>query len=452
MAKQNIIFLIVDSFRADKFYGTNKTSITPNIDKLIERGTYYSQTISVSDATLMSWSSLFTSKYAFRTGIRSARFNKLDENTITYFQILKNHGYHFYGLLPTLSETIGLFPTFENSDNLYDLSQSMYDGIGKNIIKKLESKSLKEPWFFVIHIMDLHFPLIVPQGFNEQKYGDNSYEKTVSSLDVWIGKILQKIDDKTLLVITADHGSYIKSISIDGKNIDFEENRQTQIVTSKLSKKVPKFLQPVKDKLFFSIENSRQKQKLEILNKLDLKPHQRRALLSGRADRDHYLFDENIRIPLLFVGPNVSKGKIISQQVRSVDIMPTVCELLGIQNPPDIDGKNLLPFMEGKETKEIHAYIESTPLVLSESNDVIGIRTSKFKYFRDKNDPKKRIHLFDLKNDPFEDTNIADSKSDVVSDLESILQDIIKNNPINKEVNDEESLDIENELRKLGYV
>lgn len=452
MAKQNIVFLIIDSFRADKFYGANKISITPNIDKLIERGTYCSQAVSVSDATLMSWSSLFTSKYAFRTGIRSARFNKLDENTITYFQILKDYGYHFYGLLPTLSETIGLFPTFENSDNLYDLNQSMYDGIGKNIINKLESKSLKEPWFFVIHIMDLHFPLTVPQEFDEQKYGNNSYEKIVSSLDVWIGKVLQKIDDKTLLVITADHGSYIKSVSISGKNIDFEENQQSQIMISKLSQKIPKFLHPIKDKLFFKIEDNQQKRKLKILNKLDLKPHQRRALLSGRADKDHFLFDENIMIPLLFVGPNISKGKIISQQVRSVDIMPTVCELIGIKNPPDIDGTSLLPLMEGKETKEIHAYIESTPLVLSESNDVIGIRTSKFKYFRNKNDPKKGVHLFDLNNDPLEDTNIADDKSDVVSDLESILQDIIKNNPVNKEINDDESQDIENELRKLGYM
>ena len=40
------------------------------------------------------------------------------------------------------------------------------------------------------------------------------------------------------------------------------------------------------------------------------------------------------------------------------------------------------------------AYIESNPLVIKQSNDVVGIRTGDYKYFRDKNDPKMRIHLF----------------------------------------------------------
>ena len=32
----NIVFLIIDSFRADKFFGTNSTSKKPNIDHLIK--------------------------------------------------------------------------------------------------------------------------------------------------------------------------------------------------------------------------------------------------------------------------------------------------------------------------------------------------------------------------------------------------------------------------------
>ena len=103
--KPNILFLVFDSFRADKFYGKNKTSQTPNIDELIKNGTYFDQAVSVSDATLMSWSSLFTANYPTKTGIISSRFNKLNENIITYFQILKKEGYHFYGFLPTLSES-----------------------------------------------------------------------------------------------------------------------------------------------------------------------------------------------------------------------------------------------------------------------------------------------------------------------------------------------------------
>ena len=42
------------------------------------------------------------------------------------------------------------------------------------------------------------------------------------------------------------------------------------------------------------------------------------------------IFDEAIRIPLLFVGYNTPNRKIISQQVSGVDIIPTIFEIVGI--------------------------------------------------------------------------------------------------------------------------
>ena len=50
--KPNIFFLLIDSFRSDKFYGNEKTSITPNLDKLIDNGIYFSQTISSAPSSL----------------------------------------------------------------------------------------------------------------------------------------------------------------------------------------------------------------------------------------------------------------------------------------------------------------------------------------------------------------------------------------------------------------
>ena len=44
--KPNILFLVLDGLRADRCYGEKKSSITPNIDKLIQNGIYFNQTIS----------------------------------------------------------------------------------------------------------------------------------------------------------------------------------------------------------------------------------------------------------------------------------------------------------------------------------------------------------------------------------------------------------------------
>ena len=83
---------------------------------------------------------------------------------------------------------------------------------------------MNEPWLFYIRPLDLHFPISVPKQFDHERFGPTNYEKQVSAIDMWIGKILQKIDfKKTLLIITADHGSYIKSAKINEKQISFEK-------------------------------------------------------------------------------------------------------------------------------------------------------------------------------------------------------------------------------------
>ena len=61
--KPNIVLLIIDSFRADKFFDDKSTTKKPNIDYLIQNGTYFSQAISSADATILSWSGLYTGKH-----------------------------------------------------------------------------------------------------------------------------------------------------------------------------------------------------------------------------------------------------------------------------------------------------------------------------------------------------------------------------------------------------
>ena len=46
----------------------------------------------------------------------------------------------------------------------------------------------------------------------------------VSAIDVWIGRILEKIDlNKTLVVLTADHGEYVPDKTNDEQEIQYED-------------------------------------------------------------------------------------------------------------------------------------------------------------------------------------------------------------------------------------
>lgn len=453
MDKPNVFFLILDSLRSDYVFKTTK-SVKPNLEFLEHEGVSFPNTISSADGTILSWSSIFTGKFPFKTGIRSCKFNRLSSDTITFFDILEKEKYHFYSYLPKLSKTVGLFPKFENNDNLYDFYMGLTNGLGEKILKQLHS-GLTEPWFFLIHSMDLHPPITIDKEFENNKYGENYYERKISEIDPWLLKISKSIDfSNTLFIITADHGSYVKSITRDGKEITTNFNTLHEKTISKISKKTPKKLISLKNNLFFIREKMENQKKQKMLKNIELKAHETRALMSGRADLDHFLFDEKIKVPLLIIGKNIPKGKKFSQQIRTIDIFPTILDLLKIKINEDIDGSSLLNLMNDIYEDEKIAYMESNPLVLTDSNDVIGLRTSKYKYFRDKNNPKNRIHLYDLENDPFEDFNIASSNISKTNNFENILSNILKDFKTSSSKNDDElsSEEIENELRKLGYV
>ena len=77
----------------------------------------------------------------------------------------------------------------------------------------------------------------------------------VSAIDHWLGKVLEKVDlKKTLVVVTGDHGSYIQSLKKESLNIDFQDKARLQMKVLKVSTKVPKFLEPLKLKLFLARE------------------------------------------------------------------------------------------------------------------------------------------------------------------------------------------------------
>ena len=56
------------------------------------------------------------------------------------------------------------------------------------------------------------------------------------------------------------------------------------------------------------------------------------------------------------------------------------------------------------------------------TSNTIGVRTSKYKYFRNIDNKFEDMALFDLENDPLEEENIVESNKDVVSTMEEILK------------------------------
>ncbi len=92
----------------------------------------------------------------------------------------------------------------------------------------------------------------------------------------------------------------------------------------------------------------------------------------GEEFRDHggfthgfTLFEEQIRVPLIIRSTEVAApGSVVAQQVRLIDVFPTVTDLLGVVAPKGLQGVSLLPWIKGQVMAEAPALSEwpYTPL------------------------------------------------------------------------------------------
>ena len=474
--KPNILFLLIDGLRQDKCHGNKKTSVTPHIDSLIQNGVYFNQAICAAPVTFTSLSSLFTGLHASEAVILNNRIFTINQKRKNYVEHLKENGYTTYAFLP-VSAYMGPGQIFEENVYKYPYTDTLFNGNGKLIVEKLKENSLREPWFYYMHFYDLYVAAVFEidaagsKELSDKKYGNNKYERILSAMDVWIGKILDNVDlNNTLVVLTADHatqrGDYDANLEEYASycqkiRTSWEPNSVSKSIAS--VKKIPKFLQPMKKFMAKSYSMRRRRiikdriqPEIEKIENEDLSPYYKR-LKKSAAIIIFETFDDRFRIPLCFSGYGITSKHIISDQVRSIDIFPTIMDIINSPDIRNIHGRSLFPYLVGEKMNEIPALVESIPMSLSAyTMNYVGIRTSEYKYFRDRNETTKNIHLYDLVKDPLEEKNLADKLPDVVQKMENTLSEMQSQKSFDyeksNELNDDETKIIEKELRKLGCI
>lgn len=440
--KSNILFLTLDSLRSDRIFGNRRTTKTPNIDNLISNGVNFSNAISSSDSTGLSLGSVFTGAYPFKTNISLTAF---DETIPTFFQPLKNNGYFLTSTSPDLSFFKKLTKNFDSNDlYVYDKRNEwlqLHGGIGNNIITNLNFLKDKSPWFYFIHLMDLHQPFYLPDKFNQKEFGLTRYDQMVSYIDEWIGKFIKHIDfENTLFILSSDHGDYIPLV--DEKNFYYTPNKffkkMNKIIPTKFSTKALSFLQNKKRNDFANSIKDNKKLYRSLLNR-----------------GTNYLFDESLKIPLLFHGNGVKAHDSIPDLVRQIDIFSTIFDIVGIKHFSEfVDGRSLLPLFNDEQIHEIPAYIENGSREINQLGSLIGLRTLKYKFLCSRENSSENQFLFDLTNDPNEEKNIAKKNPDICDTMLKNILNLQKNISKTSEsnLNSEEEKSIEEELKKLGYI
>lgn len=125
-----------------------------------------------------------------------------------------------------------------------------------------------------------------------------------------------------------------------------------------------------------------------------------------------YMYDEVLRTPLIFRAPGkLPAGRRFAGMTEGIDIMPTILELLGISRSERVQGRSLLPMIEGKAAgrEEIHSEFPTTK----------AIRTADWKLVHYVGAPYGELYnlredgheLYNLYDDPAHANSRAEMKS-----------------------------------------
>jgi arylsulfatase A-like enzyme len=144
-------------------------------------------------------------------------------------------------------------------------------------------------------------------------------------------------------------------------------------------------------------------------------------LLGGKS----YAFEAAMRVPFIVKWPAVVKpGQTTKERAIGTDFYPTFLDIAGIDLKPEqqIDGRSLLPVLEGKQSKNKRRLLFHYPHYTSNTSPYSTIIDGDYKLIHFYNEEAGAYLLFDLNKDPEEQNNLSDEKPEVTKQLAQLLE------------------------------
>jgi choline-sulfatase len=123
--------------------------------------------------------------------------------------------------------------------------------------------------------------------------------------------------------------------------------------------------------------------------------HLGEKLITGKNS----LWERSTRVPLIFAGPGLSRAAICHESVELLDIYPTLVELCGLPERPQLEGHSLAPQLRDATTKR------TWPAITTHGPNNHAVRSRHWRYIRYADGSEE---LYDMRNDPAEWHNLAD--------------------------------------------
>jgi len=146
------------------------------------------------------------------------------------------------------------------------------------------------------------------------------------------------------------------------------------------------------------------------------------------------MYDEVLRIPLVIYCPRVvPKGRVLDVMAQQVDLVPTVCELVGIPVPENVQGRSLVPAMHDERLDDVPVFAETVEGGYQAKDEMKStwlrsVRTREWKLIHKTSPAGDTFELYDLVRDPAEQRNVFSANSAIAGELLTELADWITEN------------------------
>jgi len=393
----NLILITLDTTRADRLgcYGCAEAQ-TPNLDRLAAEGSLFLNARVHLPLTLPSHASILTGTNPYWHGLDTNGQKLADEGVVTLAESLDNEGYTTGAVIAAfvLTRAYGLDQGFHEYDDSIPppAAQSLVANAeipaDQGLRKAIAwlDRHGEERFFLWWHIFDPHDPY-EPPGIFAHRFKRNPYDGEIAFVDSVVGELLDALEARNLFDSTV-----LAVIGDHGESL-------------------------------------------------------------GEHDEEFhglYVYNSTLHVPFILRGPGVPQGRRVTELVRSIDLAPTVLELLGGREDPACQGRSLTALMAGRREEPRISYFES-----KEFNKVYGwavLRGVERDGVKFMHQPEPELYFLD--DDPGELHNLAAQQPQTVEAMAGVLDRIMRESVGGPGAEYDLRQDVESleKLVSLGYV
>ena len=396
----SVLLISVDTLRADHVgaYGY-KAAQTPAIDALAARGLRFEQAATVTPLTLPAHTSLMTGTFPAFHGVRDNASFYVGDELVTLAEVLRARGYRTGGFVGAyvLDHRWGIAQGFDRYFDNFDLSRfEMAAGLdaaqrpGSEVVDQALpwlAENHDRPFFAWVHLYDPHSPYVPPEPYRSRFPAtmQGAYDGEVATADAQIGRLIE----------------YLRTSG------DFDH---TVVVV--------------------------------------VGDHGESLGEHGEQQHGFFVYEAAMHIPLVIAGPGVP-ARTVTDQVRIVDVMPTILDLVGAAAPKEVQGESLMPLGRGAQ-RDLLAFGETWyPRYHYGWSELTAVRDGRYKFIA-----APRRELYDTQNDPGETRDVSSANPRIADALERALRDMATRIAVSAVAHAPRTIEPEAEerLRALGYV